>query len=56
MTLARHKLSELALPPYWRSKLNSAPIVNSILADQISKLHAFTQKSYTPEQWEKMKK
>ncbi|WVW85476.1 hypothetical protein I302_107514 [Kwoniella bestiolae CBS 10118] len=30
-------------------------LVNQILSDEISQLHAFSQKTYTPEQWEKEK-
>ncbi|KAI8326919.1 bola protein [Blakeslea trispora] len=28
-------------------------LVNEALKEEISKVHAFTQKSYTPEEWEK---
>ncbi|WRT68541.1 uncharacterized protein IL334_005518 [Kwoniella shivajii] len=30
-------------------------LVNQILSDEIAQLHAFSQKTYTPEQWEKEK-
>ncbi|KAG0174653.1 hypothetical protein DFQ28_005247 [Apophysomyces sp. BC1034] len=30
-------------------------LVNEKLKEEISKLHAFSQKSYTPEEWEKKK-
>ncbi|ORZ05758.1 bola protein [Absidia repens] len=30
-------------------------LVNEKLKDEISKVHAFSQKSYTPEEWEKKK-
>ncbi|KAK4517831.1 Isocitrate dehydrogenase [NADP], mitochondrial precursor (Oxalosuccinate decarboxylase) [Mucor velutinosus] len=30
-------------------------LVNEALKEEISKVHAFTQKSYTPEEWEKKK-
>jgi len=30
-------------------------MVNSALKEEIAKLHAFTQKSYTPEEWEAQK-
>ncbi|KAI7901245.1 bola protein [Cokeromyces recurvatus] len=30
-------------------------IVNEALKEEISKVHAFTQKSFTPEEWEKKK-
>ncbi|KAK6910802.1 hypothetical protein L486_05040 [Kwoniella mangroviensis CBS 10435] len=31
-------------------------LVNQILSDEIAQLHAFSQKTLTPEQWEKEKK
>ncbi|CAO3698277.1 unnamed protein product [Rhizopus microsporus] len=30
-------------------------LVNEALKEEISKVHAFTQKSFTPEEWEKKK-
>jgi stress-induced morphogen len=30
-------------------------LVNSALKDEIARLHAFSQKSYTPEEWEAQK-
>ncbi|KAI9278774.1 bola protein [Phascolomyces articulosus] len=30
-------------------------LVNETLKEEISKVHAFSQKSYTPEEWEKKK-
>ncbi|KAI8992414.1 bola protein [Pilobolus umbonatus] len=30
-------------------------LVNEALKEEISKIHAFTQKSFTPEEWEKKK-
>ncbi|ODQ51432.1 bola domain protein [Saitoella complicata NRRL Y-17804] len=29
-------------------------LVNKALKEEIAKVHAFTQKSYTPEEWDKM--
>ncbi|CBY39343.1 unnamed protein product [Oikopleura dioica] len=36
-----------------KKTLEKHKIVNEALAEQISRLHAFSQKSYTPAQWEK---
>ncbi|XP_005183767.1 bolA-like protein 2 [Musca domestica] len=29
-------------------------MVNSVLAEELKEIHAFSQKSYTPEEWEKV--
>ena len=29
-------------------------VVNDCLADELKQIHAFSQKTYTPEQWSKM--
>ncbi|KAL0079840.1 bola protein [Phycomyces blakesleeanus] len=41
--------------PLFREKrlLARHKLVNEKLKDEISKVHAFSQKSYTPEEWEK---
>ncbi|KAJ8653789.1 hypothetical protein O0I10_010588 [Lichtheimia ornata] len=41
--------------PLFREKrlLARHRLVNDTLKDEISKVHAFSQKSYTPEEWEK---
>ncbi|CDS11979.1 hypothetical protein LRAMOSA04175 [Lichtheimia ramosa] len=41
--------------PLFREKrlLARHRLVNDSLKDEISKVHAFSQKSYTPEEWEK---
>ncbi|KAI8393741.1 bola protein [Radiomyces spectabilis] len=43
--------------PLFREKrlLARHKLVNDKLKEEISKVHAFSQKSYTPEEWEKKK-
>jgi stress-induced morphogen len=37
-----------------QSLLNRQRLVNTIIADEMKQIHAFTQKCVTPEQWNKM--
>ncbi|KAI9495750.1 bola protein [Zychaea mexicana] len=45
----------IIVSPIFREKklLARHRLVNEMLKDPISKVHAFSQKSYTPEEWEK---
>jgi stress-induced morphogen len=38
-----------------KSLLERHRLVNSCLEQEIKQIHAFSQKTYTPEQWEKQK-
>ncbi|XP_031551540.1 protein BOLA2-like [Actinia tenebrosa] len=38
-----------------KSLLERHRLVNSCLEEEIKQIHAFSQKTYTPEQWEKQK-
>jgi stress-induced morphogen len=42
--------------PVFEKKMTLARhrLVNTALKDEIARLHAFSQKSYTPEEWEKL--
>ncbi|RSH87932.1 uncharacterized protein EHS24_000454 [Apiotrichum porosum] len=57
MTLARHKMVKVPTPrcfPPTDFVSRSPPVpVNQILAEEITELHAFSQKTFTPEQWAK---
>ena len=37
-----------------KSRLQQQRMVNSALADEMSQIHALTQKTYTPEAWKKL--
>ncbi|XP_076345692.1 bolA-like protein 2 [Tachypleus tridentatus] len=51
------KFQALIVSPKFESKslLERHRMVNSILADEMKSIHAFTQKTLTPEQWKKQK-
>ncbi|XP_017078650.1 bolA-like protein 2 [Drosophila eugracilis] len=38
-----------------KTLLQKHRLVNSTLAEELKEIHAFSQKSYTPEEWEKVK-
>lgn len=38
-----------------KSLLERHRLVNSVLEEELKTIHAFSQKTYTPEQWEKIK-
>jgi len=47
----------IIVSPVFEKKMTLARhrLVNSALKDEIARLHAFSQKSYTPEEWEAQK-
>ncbi|XP_013775796.1 bolA-like protein 2 [Limulus polyphemus] len=51
------KFQALIVSPKFESKslLERHRMVNSILAEEMKSIHAFTQKTLTPEQWKKQK-
>lgn len=38
-----------------KSRLDQQRMVNELLSEEMKSIHAFTQKTYTPEAWEKKK-
>ena len=44
------------MSPLFEKKMTLARhrLVNSALKDEIARMHAFSQKSYTPEEWNKL--
>ncbi|CDO70433.1 hypothetical protein BN946_scf184999.g74 [Trametes cinnabarina] len=55
-TLARHRFSECSVPPFSlvsQQRANNFPHqVNEVLKNEIAQMHAFSQKTLTPAQWE----
>ncbi|XP_017054144.1 uncharacterized bolA-like protein C8C9.11 [Drosophila ficusphila] len=51
------KFSAVVVSPSFNGKtlLQKHRLVNSTLAEELKEIHAFSQKSYTPEEWEKVK-
>ncbi|KAG8935489.1 hypothetical protein FRC02_008041 [Tulasnella sp. 418] len=58
MTLARHRwgtLSSVAIGPGTPMTYVPSATVNDIMREQIKQMHAFSQKTYTPAEWERIK-